>query len=74
MRFGPTARPGEVKAMGHALAAYCGQMGIDPETPEAERVACLILALHDVGIRDENEFLKALIVPKQRLPRGLHWG
>jgi hypothetical protein len=34
-----------------------------------------VLALHEVGIRGENELLKALIVPKEKLPReAAHWG
>lgn len=74
MRYGPTANPDQVTAMSRVLAAYCRKAGINPETPEGKRVASLILALHEVGIRGENEFWKALVAPKQRLPRGLHWG
>jgi hypothetical protein len=60
--------------MGRVLAVYCKQAGIDPETQDGERIASVILALHEIGVRDENELLKALIIPKHRLPRGAHWG
>ena len=68
MKFGTTANPQQVEAMGHVVAAYCKHLGIDPGTPEGEHVASLVLALHDVGVRGENELLNALIVPNHRLP------
>ncbi len=74
MRFGPVAGPDQVEAMAHVLATYCKHVAIDPETPEGERIASVILALHEIGVRSEAELLKALIVPKSRLPRGAHWG
>ena len=74
MRFGTTGDSHQVEAMGHVVAVYCKHAGIVPGTVEAEQVASLVLALHEVGVRGENELLKALIVPKSRLPRGVHWG
>ena len=74
MRYGATANSLEVKAMGHVVDVYCQRMGIKYGTLEAERVASLVLALHEVGVRTETELLKSLIVPKSRLPRGAHWG
>ena len=69
MKFGSTANPGQVAAMGHVVAAYCRHGGVDPGTPEEERIASLVLALHEAGVRGENELLRALIVPDNRLPR-----
>ena len=74
MKFGLTANSQQVDAMSHVVARYCHHIGIDPGTPEAEHVAGVVLALHELGIRGENELLKALIVPKEKLPRGAHWG
>jgi hypothetical protein len=74
MKFGTTANPQQVDAMSRVVFAYCRHIGVDPGTPEAEHVAGVVLALHEVGIRGENELLKALIVPKEKLPRGAHWG
>jgi hypothetical protein len=75
MKFGPTANSQQVDAMSHVVARYCHHIGIDPGTPEAEHVAGAVLALHEVGIRGENELLKALVVPKEKLPReAAHWG
>lgn len=74
MRYGTTADAMQVAAMAHAVAAYCKQAGIAAGTPEETHIAGLVLALHEVGVRSEAELLKALIVPKSRLPRGAHWG
>jgi hypothetical protein len=74
MRYGTTANAQQVEAMGHVVSRYCKHIGIEPGTPEAERIASIVLALHEVGVRSEADLLKALIVPKSRLPRGAHWG
>jgi hypothetical protein len=74
MKFGPTVNSQQVDAISHVVARYCQHIVADTGTPEAEHVAGVVLALHEVGIRGENELLKALIVPKQKLPRGAHWG
>ncbi len=63
MKFGTTANAEQVEAMGHVLARYCQHLGIGEGTPEHEHVASLILALHEIGIRGENDLLRALIVP-----------
>ena len=68
MKFGSTANPQQVEAMGHVVAAYCKHVGVDPGTPEEEHIASLVLALHEVGVRGENELLRAMIVPDNRLP------
>jgi hypothetical protein len=68
MKFGPSAKPQQVAAMGHVVAQYCRHIGIDRETPEAEHIASVVLALYEVGVRGENDLLKALIVPNVRLP------
>ena len=70
MKFGTVANPQQVEAMAQVVAAYCSHVGIDPETPEAQHVATLVLALHEVGVRGKNELLKALIVPNHRLPHS----
>ena len=74
MKFGTIANSQQVIAMGHVVARYCEHIGVDPGTPEGEHVATVVLALQEIGIRGENELLKALIVPKARMPRGAHWG
>jgi len=68
VKFGTIANPQQLEAMTHVVAAYCKHVGIDPGTPEEEHVASLTLALHEVGVRGENELLNALIVPNHRLP------
>lgn len=68
MKFGSTANPQQLAAMGHVVDAYCRHLGIDHGTPEEEHIASLVLALHEVGVRGENELLRALIVPDNRLP------
>jgi hypothetical protein len=68
MKFGSTANPQQVAAMGHVVDAYCRHLGIGHGTPEEEHIASLVLALHEVGIRGESELLRALIVPDHRLP------
>lgn len=67
MKFGWTANPRQVEAMGHVVAAYCRHLGVEPGTPEEEHIATLVLALHEAGIRGENELLRALTVPDNRL-------
>lgn len=74
MKYGITANSRQVGAMAHAVDHYCKRLGIKRGSREAERVASIVLALHEVGVRDESELMKALIVPKSRLPRGAHWG
>jgi hypothetical protein len=74
MKVGTTANSQQVDAMSHVVARYCRHIGVNLGTPEAEYVAAIVLELHEVGIRGENELLKALIVPKEKLPRGAHWG
>ncbi len=68
MRFGSTANPQQVAAMGHVVTAYCKHVGVESGTPEEEHIASLVLALYEVGIRGESELLRALIVPDNRLP------
>ena len=70
MKFGSTANPQQVEAMGHVVAAYCKHVGVDPGTPEEEHISLLVLALHEAGVRGENELLRALIVPNHRLPEA----
>ncbi len=74
MRFGATANNQQVDAMAHVVDRYCRHMGIERGTPEAEHVASLVLALHEIGVRGESDLLKSLNVPRARLPRGAHWG
>ena len=71
MRFGATANSHQVEAMGHVVGRYCRHIGIERSSPEAEHIASLVLALHEVGLRGENELLKALIVPSERLPSAM---
>lgn len=66
MKFGATANPQQVAAMGHVIDAYCRHVGIDAGTPEERHVASLVLALYEAGIRGENDLLQALIVPTHR--------
>ena len=68
MKVGTTANPQQVDAMSRVVFAYCRHINIDPGTPEAEHVAAVVLALHEIGVRGENELLRALIVPASRLP------
>ena len=70
MRFCTMANPQQLKAMGNAVAAYCKQAGIKSGTREEEKVASLVLALHDVGVRGEDELLRALIVPNGNPPKA----
>jgi hypothetical protein len=65
MKFGPTANPQQVDAMGRVVSAYCKHMGVKSTSPEGERVAEVVLALHEAGIRGENALLGALIVPRE---------
>ena len=39
MKFGTTANSQQVDAMSRVIFAYCRHIGVDPGTPEAERVA-----------------------------------
>lgn len=71
MKFGTIANPQQVNAMTRVLAAYCKHAEIGPGIPEEEHVAALVLALHEVGVRGENDLLNALIVPQHRLPDSL---
>jgi hypothetical protein len=68
MKYGTTANPQQVEAMQNVFAAYCKHIRIDPGTPEEEHIASLILALHEAGVRGQNDLLRALIVPGNRLP------
>ena len=68
MKFGPIANPQQVKAMQHVVAAYCKHIGVDPGTPEEEHIASLVFALHEIGVRGQNDLLRALIVPSHRMP------
>lgn len=72
--IGAIANPQQAEAMTHVVAAYCKHIGIEPGTPEEENVASLVLALHGVGIRGENDLLKALIVPYERRPDSNSFG
>lgn len=74
MRFGATANSLQVEAMSHVVDRYCRHIGIDSGTPEAEHIASLVLALHELGVRGENELLKALIVPREVPTSGAHLG
>ena len=74
MRFGTIANSLQVEAMGHVVDRYCRHIGIDPGIPEAEHIASLVLALHEIGVRGENELLKALIVPRAGPTSGPHLG
>jgi hypothetical protein len=69
VKFGTTANPQQLEAMGHVITAYCKHVGIAPGTPEEKRVAALALELHTVGIRGKAELLGALIVPANRMPK-----
>jgi hypothetical protein len=69
MKFGTTANPQQVGAMGRVVSAYCRHIGIKTTSPEGERIAEVVLALHEAGIRGENALLGALIVPRDRMPR-----
>jgi hypothetical protein len=68
MRFCTMANPEQLKAMCNAVAAYCKHAGIKPGTREEEKVASLVLALHDVGVRGEDELLRALLPPDGKPP------
>jgi hypothetical protein len=67
MKIGTTANPQQVDAIARVVSAYCRHIGIPSGSPEEEHVASLVLALHEVGLRGENELLGALIVPSDRL-------
>ncbi len=70
VKFGTTANPQQVDAMGRVITAYCKHVGIDAGSLEEERVAEVVLELHQVGIRGEAALLDALIVPSGRMPRA----
>ena len=63
MKFGTTANPQQVRVMSHVVDSYCKHLGIQRGTPEEEHVASVILSLHEIGVRGENDLLRALIVP-----------
>ena len=70
MKFGATAIPQQIDAMSRVVFAHCRHIGIAPGTPEEEHIASLVLALHEVGVRGENDLLRALIAPDNMLPGG----
>jgi hypothetical protein len=63
MKFGAVANPQQVATMAGVVDAYCRHVGFAPGTPEREDVAAKILALHDIGVRGQNDLLRALILP-----------
>jgi hypothetical protein len=68
VKFGTTANPQQLEAMSRVVYAYCKHIGVGLGTPEEEHIASLVLALHEVGVRGENDLLRALIAPDNRLP------
>jgi hypothetical protein len=68
VKFGPTANPQQLDAMSRVVFAHCKHIGVDLGTPEEEHIASLVLALHELGVKGENDLLRALIAPDNRLP------
>src|SRR5688572_13918999 len=63
MKFGTIANPQQVAVMARVVSAYCKHAGIEPGSAAREDIATKILALHEIGVRNENDLLSALIVP-----------
>jgi hypothetical protein len=68
MKVGTVANPQQIAAMANVIDRYCKHVGIARESPEEQQVAALVLALHEAGVRSENDLLRALIVPNNRMP------
>lgn len=66
LKFGSVANPQQVATMANVINAYCRQTGIEPGTQEEEEIATKIVALHDIGVRGQNDLLAALILPPSR--------
>ena len=63
MKFGTIANPQQVAVMARVVSAYCKHAGIEPGSAAQEDIAAKILALREIGVRNENDLLSALIVP-----------
>jgi hypothetical protein len=66
MQFGTIANPQQLSTLRGVVAAYCRHTGIEAGTPEAEAVASKVVALHEIGVRGQNDLLAALILPPMR--------
>lgn len=66
MKFGSVANPQQVATMANVINAYCRRTGIEPGTREEEEIATKIVALHEIGVRGQNDLLAALILPPSR--------
>jgi len=63
MYFGTIVNPQQLATLKTVVTAYCRHAGIVPGTPEAEEVASKVVALHEIGVRGQNDLLAALILP-----------
>lgn len=70
MKFGTTANPQEVATMARVTETLCRHAGIEVGTPEHENIAGNILALHEIGVRNERDLLAAVILPQVATARG----
>ena len=69
MKFGTTANPRQLEAMGMSSLPIANMSASPPGTPEEKCVAEVVLELHKVGIRGKSELLGARIVPANRIPK-----
>lgn len=63
MQFGTIVNPQQLSTLKSVVTAYCRHTGIVAGTPEEEEVASKVVALHEIGVRGQNDLLAALILP-----------
>ncbi len=66
MQFGTIANPQQLSTLQGVVTAYCRHVGIPTGTPEEAAVASKVVALHEIGVRGQNDLLAALILPPMR--------
>ena len=63
MKFGTIANSRQVAMMARVVNAYCKHAAIEPGSGAQEDIAAKILALFEIGVRNEVDLLSALIAP-----------
>jgi hypothetical protein len=70
MKFGTTATPQQVATMANVAEKLCKHAGFGIGTPEHAHIAEKVLALHEIGLRNERDLIAAVILPPVATQRG----
>jgi hypothetical protein len=69
MPFSGIVEPEQLTILALAVDQHCRQAGIDPESPEGQAVAQMVLTLFQGGAATTEELKAALLVHSERVTR-----